>query len=224
MLRNWKGRFVKTIQRRPASAAGARGSCEQSGRQQDRIGSRSQTQLQQIRLLPTLSLEAKFLCRADYRNQVERLESKLARSEWRHGNDQGRGLSKKKNIAKREITGNRGIALIHRVVSDMGHLWTPKGLEAGIDGFIELHDDVTSRVGARILQVQSKAGDSYFRIETDSEFTFYCGEPDVDYGLRQSHGRWGYRRLRGRVTATRCCGSGFRRLQLVYRNALLRKE
>ena len=66
----------------------------------------------------------------------------------------------------------------------MGHLWTPKGLEAGIDGFIELRDDVTSRVGARILQVQSKAGDSHFRAESDTEFTYYCSESDYDYWMQ----------------------------------------
>jgi len=94
------------------------------------------------------------------------------------------GQLQRKSIAKSDITGDRGIALIHRVVSDMGHLWTPKGLEAGIDGFIELRDEVTSRVGARILQVQSKAGDSHFRRESDTEFTFYCSEADIEYWMQ----------------------------------------
>lgn len=66
----------------------------------------------------------------------------------------------------------------------MGHIWTPKPLEAGIDGFIELREDETSHVGACILQVQSKAGPSHFRSESRHEFTFYCDEPDVDYWLR----------------------------------------
>ncbi len=66
----------------------------------------------------------------------------------------------------------------------MAHLWTPKGLEAGIDGFIELRDDATSHVGAQILQVQSKAGESHFRSETSTEFTYYCDESDIDYWMQ----------------------------------------
>ena len=93
-------------------------------------------------------------------------------------------MAKKKQIAKNDITGDRGIAFIHRVVSDMAHLWTPKGLEAGIDGFIELRDDATSQVGARIIQVQSKAGESHFRSESPTEFTYYCDESDIDYWMQ----------------------------------------
>lgn len=93
-------------------------------------------------------------------------------------------MAKQKQISKNDVTGDRGIAFIHRVVSDMAHIWTPKGLEAGIDGFIELRDDTTSRVGARILQVQSKAGESHFRSESTSEFTYYCDESDIDYWMQ----------------------------------------
>ncbi len=38
-------------------------------------------------------------------------------------------MAKQKQISKNDVTGDRGIAFIHRVVSDMAHIWTPKGLE-----------------------------------------------------------------------------------------------
>ena len=44
----------------------------------------------------------------------------------------------------------------------MGFLWNPTGLEAGIDGYIEIRDDATSEVTNCIIQVQSKATSSPF--------------------------------------------------------------
>ena len=73
-------------------------------------------------------------------------------------------MAKKKQIAKSDVTGDRGIAFIHRVVSDMEHIWTPKPLEAGIDGFIELRNSDNSEVAARVLQVQSKRGQVIFEV------------------------------------------------------------
>jgi len=61
-----------------------------------------------------------------------------------------------KKISKSDIIGDKGIALIHRIVSEMGFIWTPTGLEAGIDGYIELRDYKTGEVSNFIIQVQSK--------------------------------------------------------------------
>lgn len=35
------------------------------------------------------------------------------------------------------MQGDKGIALIHRIVNDMGFVWNAIHLEAGIDGIIE---------------------------------------------------------------------------------------
>ncbi len=82
------------------------------------------------------------------------------------------------------MRGDKGIALIHRIVSDMGFVWNALHLEAGIDGIIEVRDAVSAEVSNCIIQVQSKAGQSYFKAETDAAFEFLCDERDLDYWLR----------------------------------------
>lgn len=81
------------------------------------------------------------------------------------------------------MRGDKGIALIHRTVNDMGFVWNPLHLEAGIDGIIEVRDVVTGEVSNCIIQVQSKAGPSYFKAETESTFQFICDQRDLDYWL-----------------------------------------
>ena len=66
----------------------------------------------------------------------------------------------------------------------MGFVWNAIHLEAGIDGIVEIRDPVSAEVSNCIIQVQSKAGDSYFRSETDIKFEFYCDERDLDYWRR----------------------------------------
>ncbi len=59
------------------------------------------------------------------------------------------------------------------------------GVEAGIDGFIELRDSLTGVVGNQILQVQGKARDSArYSYETDEGFTWIPEEADLQYWLR----------------------------------------
>ena len=63
-----------------------------------------------------------------------------------------------KKIGRSDIIGERGIAHIRRVTLDMGFMfYETGGVEAGIDGFIELRDEATGEVGYLILQVQGKA-------------------------------------------------------------------
>ncbi len=90
---------------------------------------------------------------------------------------------KGKQIGSADMRGDKGIALIHRIVNDMGFVWNALHLEAGIDGLIEIRDANTSEVSNCIIQVQSKAGPSYFKAETDSSFEFLCKERDLDYWL-----------------------------------------
>lgn len=88
-----------------------------------------------------------------------------------------------KKIAQNDIVGNRGIALIHTIVGEIGFVWHPTGLDAGIDGYIEIRDRVTGDVTNNIIQVQSKATDVQFDRETLDSFEFTCDPRDLNYWL-----------------------------------------
>jgi hypothetical protein len=91
---------------------------------------------------------------------------------------------KKKKISDSDIIGEKGIALIHRVVLDMGCLWHPTGgVEAGIDGFIEVRDPATGETTNSIVQIQSKARARPFTAETAEGFEYLCDERDLEYWL-----------------------------------------
>lgn len=74
-----------------------------------------------------------------------------------------------------------GIALIHQIVTAMGHIWREKGVDHGIDGEIELVDEGTAT--NRVLWVQSKAqGDSnLFPGESDDGFHWRASIDDLQY-------------------------------------------
>ena len=60
-----------------------------------------------------------------------------------------------KKIGRSDIIGQRGMAYIDGVVHSMGYVFYPTGgVEAGIDGYIELRDEQTGVVGNVLLQVQ----------------------------------------------------------------------
>lgn len=85
-----------------------------------------------------------------------------------------------KKITKSSIIGGRGVNLIEKVVLEMGCLWYPTGgVEAGIDGLIEIRDVVTGEVTNSILQVQSKATNGRFTAETATSFE-YLAMPLLD--------------------------------------------
>lgn len=92
-------------------------------------------------------------------------------------------MSKRKRIGHESITGDKGIAFIHRIVLDMGFVWNVTHLEAGVDGYIEIRDIATGDVTNCIIQVQSKAGSSWFKAETEETFEFVCDERDLNYWL-----------------------------------------
>ena len=92
-------------------------------------------------------------------------------------------LARRKKISRSDIIGDKGIALIHRLVLDMGFVWNATGLEAGIDGYIEIRDDTTGEVTNCVLQVQSKATAASFTAETPDTFEFVCDERDLGYWL-----------------------------------------
>lgn len=89
----------------------------------------------------------------------------------------------RKKISQSDIIGDRGIALIHRIVGEMGFVWTPTGLEAGIDGYIEIRDPVKGEMTNLMIQVQSKATERDFQAETADGFEYVCEARDLDYWL-----------------------------------------
>lgn len=89
-----------------------------------------------------------------------------------------------KKIQQGDIIGEQGIALIHQRVSAMGLLWYPTGgVEAGIDGRIEMRDPTTGEVFNAIVQVQSKATSRPWTAETADGFEYLCKPEDLDYWL-----------------------------------------
>jgi|KBSSwiStaDraftv2_1062776.scaffolds.fasta_scaffold05159_3 hypothetical protein len=96
-------------------------------------------------------------------------------------------MSHVKKIAEQSLIGQRGINLIEKRVLGLGFIWHPTGgLEAGIDGWIELRDSATGEmIGGQIL-VQSKATEAEFQGESDSSFEYLCAEKDLNYWLAGS--------------------------------------
>ncbi len=88
-----------------------------------------------------------------------------------------------KQIGRPSIIGEQGIACIRRTVLDMGYVFHETGgVEAGIDGFIELRDQQTGQVGNLILQVQGKATErERLPAETRDSFEWPCKEADIRY-------------------------------------------
>ncbi len=90
-----------------------------------------------------------------------------------------------KRIGKSDIIGQRGMAYIDGVVHAMGYVFYPTGgMEAGIDGYIELRDEETDVVSNLLLQVQGKSSERQrLQAETDESFEFPCSENDISYWL-----------------------------------------
>ena len=88
-----------------------------------------------------------------------------------------------KKIANADIIGQQGINLIEQIVLQMGFVWHPTNLDAGIDGYIEIRNQTTGEVTNCIIQVQSKATERPFEAETPSAFEFRCTSRDLDYWL-----------------------------------------
>jgi hypothetical protein len=90
----------------------------------------------------------------------------------------------RKRIGRSDIIGEQGIAHIRRMVLDMGYVfYETGGIEAGIDGYIELRDQTTGEVGNLILQVQGKATErDRLPAETPDSFEWPCTEADIAYG------------------------------------------
>jgi hypothetical protein len=90
-----------------------------------------------------------------------------------------------KRIGRSDIIGEQGIAHIRRTVLEMGYVfYETGGVEAGIDGYVELRDQGTGEVGNLILQVQGKATErDRLPAETADSFEWPCSEVDIAYWL-----------------------------------------
>ncbi|MGY6251424.1 DUF4365 domain-containing protein [Bosea thiooxidans] len=91
-----------------------------------------------------------------------------------------------KKIGRSDIIGQRGMAHIEGVVLSMGFMFYPTGgVEAGIDGFIELRDEATGAVGNLLLQVQGKSTERLrLQAETEESFEFPCSDEDIGYWMQ----------------------------------------
>jgi hypothetical protein len=89
-----------------------------------------------------------------------------------------------KKIHPNSMIGQKGINLLERKVLEMGFVWYPSsGIEAGIDGIIEIRDSETGNMSNAIIQVQSKATEKPFQAETSEGFDYLCEERDLNYWL-----------------------------------------
>jgi hypothetical protein len=88
-----------------------------------------------------------------------------------------------KKIGKSDIIGQKGMSLIEGVVLSMGFMFYPTGgVEAGIDGYIELRDEETEEVGNLLLQVQGKATErERLQGDTEDSFEYTCSDADIAY-------------------------------------------
>lgn len=88
-----------------------------------------------------------------------------------------------KTIVPNQILGQQGEATVNARVHAMGFLFYPTGgVEAGIDGFIEIRDADNNQVKGRLLQVQVKTReDRAYTAETDESFEYLCEPGDIAY-------------------------------------------
>ncbi len=89
---------------------------------------------------------------------------------------------KPKQIHKSTVLGQRGVNLVERVVLEMGHVWNPSTIDAGIDGTIELRGQGGMATNFVIL-VQVKTTDAPFPSESESSFRWPVDQRDLAYWL-----------------------------------------
>ncbi len=90
-----------------------------------------------------------------------------------------------KKITESQIIGQQGVNLIEGRLLKMGYLWYPTGgMEAGVDGHLEIRDPGTGEVLNSVVHVQSKATSVAFDRESESGFEYTCEEKDLDYWMQ----------------------------------------
>lgn len=91
---------------------------------------------------------------------------------------------KPKKYSKYTLTGQKGVNLIERIVLDMGFVWHARTIDAGIDGMIELRNDITQEAHNFHILVQSKATEVAFVNDKGPTFEYTCDERDIEYWLK----------------------------------------
>lgn len=90
-----------------------------------------------------------------------------------------------KKVASQSFIGQLGANLIERTVLQMRYIWRPTFIfDVGIDGEIEVCDQVTGEATNNIVKVQAKATTRLFQAETPNSFEYLCEQRDLDYWLR----------------------------------------
>ncbi|MBW4483628.1 MAG: DUF4365 domain-containing protein [Tildeniella torsiva UHER 1998/13D] len=91
-----------------------------------------------------------------------------------------------KKISESAIIGQRGIHIIGEICASMGFLFYPTGgVEAGIDGHIEIRDHATGEATNLSIQLQSKATQrEKLTAETEESFEWPCDQRDITYWLQ----------------------------------------
>lgn len=93
-------------------------------------------------------------------------------------------MARNKVYTQQVISGQKGVNLIEKVVLDMGFVWNPSTLDAGIDGIIEIRDTETGYATNLIIQVQSKATVNSYQADNVTSFEYICDERDLEYWMR----------------------------------------
>lgn len=89
-----------------------------------------------------------------------------------------------KYITKRQQGGQQGQSIAGAIVDEMGHIWRPNtGVDAGIDGHIEIRNARTGEASNLIVQAQVKSVENKFANETEQSFEYTCDVRDLQYWL-----------------------------------------
>lgn len=91
--------------------------------------------------------------------------------------------AKPKKYTQNQMQGARGESLVQLIAQEMGFLYNPTGMDAGIDGEIEIRDPATEEVTGQVVRVQSKSRRGDFLNETESSFEYRVEEADLVYWL-----------------------------------------
>ena len=87
-----------------------------------------------------------------------------------------------KKIGKSDIIGDRGVAFIRQLILEIGFVfYETGGVEAGIDGYIEIRDPVTGVVSNQVLQFQSRATTRALPGDKGETFAWPITEDELAY-------------------------------------------